>query len=113
MSGYTALNQWLNNLTTADIRETFGEIDEGMTYYQEIVDDPERLQAFDLWFAEEIRKAKAEARVEALTKARAWINRIYPAGLIAKKAVLADLEEWADRAKRGVQPNGHPYTEES
>lgn len=63
--------------------------------------------------AEEIRKAKSEARAEALTKARAHLDRIAPNGLISKADVLGDLALWAERATRGIQPNGNPYTEES
>lgn len=69
----------------------------------------ESREEFDRWYADEIRKARAEA----LTKARSHLDHITPDGLLSKADVLADLDLWADRATLGVQPNGHPYTEGS
>lgn len=68
---------------------------------------------FDRWLTGEIRRAKTEARAEALAKAHQWLDHIAPNGLISKASVLADLEMWSRRATRGIQPNGNPYTEES
>ena len=49
------------------------------------------------------------ARAEAIKDAAAWLDRLYPNGLIAKKSVLADLAEWADRAKRGLRASGREW----
>ena len=64
---------------------------------------------WDTWVAEHDAQVAARAREEALTVAAAWIERLYPAGLVGRAWVLADLHEWAERASRGVAPSGRPY----
>lgn len=94
--------------TTAVVREQYAEL-------ASIWDGKPRSESweeFNRWHTDVTRKAKNQARAEALTKARQWLDRIAPNGLISKADVLADLDLWADRATRGIQPNGNPYAEE-
>src|SRR5690554_555533 len=49
------------------------------------------------------------ARAEALEAAAAQFDHLYRDGLMPKRAVLADLAEWADRSRRGIRPNGREW----
>lgn len=49
------------------------------------------------------------ARAEALERASIWVERIYPAGLVKRDSIIADLNEWAGRATRGIAPSGREY----
>lgn len=70
------------------------------------------LEEFDRWLANYDREIKEKARAEAFMKARQWLNHITSDGLISKADVPTDLDLWAERAARGVQPDGNPYKEE-
>jgi hypothetical protein len=50
--------------------------------------------------------AAQHARAEAVRGAARYLDRIHPAGLTPKRAVLADLEVVADRLGRGLHASG-------
>ncbi len=57
---------------------------------------------FDQW----LQSVKAEARAEGTREAAAYIDRLFPKGLVHKAGVLADLEIAADRQARHLHAIG-------
>lgn len=87
---------------------------EEVAYYYEgpDLDAGDRRAAFERWLAETIRQAKAEAWAEGTRETAAYIERLYPAGLVNRADVLADMKIAEDRQSRGIHANGRDRADE-
>lgn len=60
-----------------------------------------------------LASVKAEARAEGTRESAAYIKRLYPAGLVNRADVLADMEIAADRQSQRIYANGRDRADEA
>jgi hypothetical protein len=97
------------DIDTAALRDEWGDIDE---VAERAIDARDTIRGLTLEvdrLRATLARVEAQGRADAFVAARTWIERTHRPGLTSRATVIADLDEWADRAQRGVHPSGRPW----